>query len=123
MAKILVVDDSPFIVRQISQFLEKGGHEIVGTAIDGIQAIEKFKELKPDVVTLDITMPKMDGIEALEKILEIDMSAKVIMVSALGKEDMIKKAFLKGAKNYIVKPLDKKKVLDRVESVFKDLRS
>jgi two-component system chemotaxis response regulator CheY len=93
----------------------------VGTASDGALGLEKYKELHPDIdlVTMDITMPVMDGISALEKILEFDKNACVIMVSALGKEDIVKKSLLMGAKSYIVKPLDRKKVLERVVSVLK----
>ena len=117
-AKILLVDDSAFVIKQLTSIFKSGDYEIIGVAEDGLAAIEKFKELKPDLVTMDITMPKMDGITALEKIMEIDSSAKVIMVSALGKEELVKKSLLLGAKNYIVKPLDAKKVLARVESVL-----
>lgn len=117
-AKILLVDDSAFVIKQLTSIFKSGNYEIVGVAEDGLAALEKFKELKPDLVTMDITMPKMDGITALEKIMEIDSSAKVIMVSALGKEELVKKSLLLGAKNYIVKPLDAKKVLARVESVL-----
>lgn len=113
--KVLIVDDSLFVAKQLSQIITSiADFEIVGTAEDGLQAIEKFQELKPDLVTMDITMPKMDGITALEKILAIDPSAKVVMVSALGKEELIKKSLLAGAKNYIVKPLDRRKTLDRL---------
>lgn len=118
MAKVLIVDDSQFVVKQLSQILTSGGYEIAGVAADGIEGIEKFKELQPDIVTMDITMPKMDGITALEKILAWDSGAKVVMVSALGKEELIKKSLLIGAKSYIVKPLDKKKTLDRLKTVM-----
>jgi two-component system chemotaxis response regulator CheY len=78
--------------------------------------VEKYKELYPniDVVTMDITMPKMDGVSALEQIIEFDKNAVVVMISALGKQDLVKKSLLVGAKNYIVKPLDRKKVLERI---------
>ncbi len=111
--KVLVVDDSMFVTKQISQILTSEGFEVVATASDGLQGLEKYKELYPDVdvVTMDITMPKMDGVSALEKIIEFDKDAKVIMISALGKQDLVKKALLIGAKNYIVKPLDRVKVL------------
>ncbi len=119
--RVLVVDDSMFVKKQITQILNSEGFEIADTAADGEEGVEKYKELYPnvDLVTMDITMPKMDGITALEKILEFDKNAKVIMISALGKQDLVKKALLIGAKNYIVKPLDRKKVLERVLMVLK----
>lgn len=119
--KVLVVDDSVFVTKQIGQILSSEGFEIVGTAANGEEGVEKYKELHPnvDLVTMDITMPKMDGVTALEKIIEFDKEANVVMVSALGKQDLVKKALLAGAKNYIVKPLDRKKVLERVVSVLK----
>ncbi len=114
--KVLVVDDSMFVTKQISQILTSEGFEVVATASDGLQGLERYKELYPDVdvVTMDITMPKMDGVTSLEKIIEFDKDAKVIMISALGKQDLVKKALLIGAKNYIVKPLDRVKVLERI---------
>src|SRR5689334_1785276 len=116
--RVLIVDDSMFVTKQIGQILSSEGFDVVGTAADGEAGVEKYKELFPnvDLVTLDITMPKMDGITALEKIIEFDANAKVIMVSALGKQDLVKDALIKGAKNYIVKPLDREKVLERVVS-------
>lgn len=118
--RVLVVDDSMFVTKQISQILSSEGFDIIGTAGDGVEGVEKYKELYPnvDLVTMDITMPKMDGVTALEQIVEFDKDAKVVMVSALGKQDLVKKALLAGAKNYIVKPLDRKKVLERVVSVL-----
>ncbi len=114
--RVLVVDDSMFVTKQISQILTSEGFEVVGTAKDGQEGLEKYKELYPnvDLVTMDITMPRMDGVTSLEKIIEFDKEAKIIMISALGKQDLVKKALLIGAKNYIVKPLDRKKVLERV---------
>jgi len=119
--RVLVVDDSVFVTKQISQILNSEGFEVVATAGNGEEGLEKYKELHPniDLVTMDITMPTMDGVTALEKIMEFDKDAKVIMVSALGKQDLVKKALLLGAKNYIVKPLDRKKVLERVVGVLK----
>jgi two-component system chemotaxis response regulator CheY len=114
--RVLVVDDSMFVTKQISQILTSEGFDVVGTASDGQEGIEKYKELYPnvDLVTMDITMPKMDGVAALEQIIEFDKNAVVVMISALGKQDLVKKALLIGAKNYIVKPLDRKKVLERI---------
>lgn len=120
--RVLVVDDSMFVAKQIGQILTSEGFEIIATAGDGEEAVRKYKELqdKIDLVTMDITMPKMDGVTALEKIMEFDPNAKVVMISALGRQDLVKKSLLLGAKNYIVKPLDRKKVLERVVSVLKN---
>ena len=119
--RVLVVDDSMFIAKQLGQIFSSEGFDVAGTAADGSQGVDKYKELHPniDLVTMDITMPVMDGVSALEKILEFDKNANIIMVSALGKEDVVKKCLLMGAKSYIVKPLDRKKVLERVVSVLK----
>ena len=118
--RVLIIDDSMFIAKQLGQILTSEGFDVVDSAPDGVVGIERYKELYPniDFVTMDITMPKMDGVTALEKILEFDKNAVVIMVSALGKEDVVKKSLLLGAKSYIVKPLDRKKVLERIQSVL-----
>lgn len=117
--RVLLVDDSIFIAKQLSQILSSEGYDVVGTAADGLIGVEMYKENFPnvDLVTMDITMPNMDGITALEKIMEFDKNARVVMISALGKEDLVKKALVTGAKSYIVKPLDRKKVLERIHSV------
>jgi two-component system chemotaxis response regulator CheY len=114
--RVLIVDDSMFVAKQLSQILTSEGFDVLGTAGDGEEGVSKYKELYPkvDLVTMDITMPKMDGVTALEQIIAFDKEAKVIMVSALGKQDLVKKSLLTGAKNYIVKPLDRKKVLERI---------
>ncbi|PKL08211.1 MAG: two-component system response regulator [Spirochaetae bacterium HGW-Spirochaetae-7] len=119
--RVLIVDDSMFIAKQLGQILTSEGFDVVGTASDGLAGFERYKELAPtvDLVTMDITMPKMDGVTALEKILEYDKTAAVVMVSALGKEDVVKKCLLLGAKSYIVKPLDRKKVLERILSILR----
>ncbi|ACN83811.1 response regulator [Brachyspira hyodysenteriae] len=116
--KVLIVDDSAFVVKQLQQIFVSEQYNVVGTAENGEEGVLMYKEYKPDLVTMDITMPKMDGITALTKIIEYDKNAKVVMVSALGKEDMVKKALLAGAKNYITKPLDRKKVLERIKMVL-----
>lgn len=114
--RVLVVDDSLFVTKQIGQILTSEGFEVVGTASNGQEGLDTYKELYPnvDLVTMDITMPKMDGVTALEKIMEFDKNARVIMISALGKQDLVKKSLMLGARNYIVKPLDRKKVLERI---------
>ena len=119
--RVLVVDDSVFVAKQLTQILTSDGYEIVATAQDGKDGVDKYKELCPnvDLVTMDITMPKMDGITALEQIMAFDKNARVVMVSALGKEELVKKSLLLGAKNYIIKPLDRKKVLERISAALK----
>lgn len=118
--KVLIVDDSMFIAKQLGQILTSEGFEVADTAADGAQGLEKYTANKDtiDLVTMDITMPVMDGVSALEKILEVNKDAKVVMVSALGKEDVVKKCLLLGAKSYIVKPLDRAKVLERIVSIL-----
>ena len=118
--RVLVIDDSMFVAKQLGQILTSEGYEIVATAVDGKDGVDKYKELCPhvDLVTMDITMPKMDGITALEQIMAFDKNAKVVMVSALGKEELVKKSLMLGAKSYIVKPLDRKKVLERIAKVL-----
>ena len=119
--RVLVVDDSMFVAKQLGQILSSEGYEIIATAADGKEGVDKYTELCPnvDLVTMDITMPRMDGITALEQIMTFDKNARVVMVSALGKEELVKKSLLLGAKNYIIKPLDRKKVLERISSSMK----
>lgn len=114
--RVMIVDDSMFVAKQLGQILTSEGYEVVATAADGKEGVDKYKELAPnvDLVTMDITMPRMDGITALEQIMTFDKNAKVVMISALGKEELVKKSLLLGAKNYIIKPLDRKKVLERI---------
>ena len=118
--RVLIIDDSIFVQKQIGQILTSEGFDIVGMASDGIEGLEMYKSLHPnvDIVTMDITMPRLDGVSSLKKIMEFDKDPKVIMISALGKEDLVKNALVSGAKNYIVKPLNRKKVLDRIKTVL-----
>ncbi|MFA7567703.1 MAG: response regulator [Alkalispirochaeta sp.] len=119
--RVLVVDDSMFVAKQLSQILTSAGFEIAATASNGEEGVEKYKELHPkiDLVTMDITMPKMDGVTALQKIMDFDKQARVVMISALGKNDLVKNSLMIGARNYIVKPLDRNKVLERIVMVLK----
>lgn len=114
---VLIVDDSGFIRRMLRDILEKNGHAVVGEASDGEEAVEAFQNVSPGLVTMDITMPVVDGIQALERILELDPSARVIMVSALGQEEFIERSLELGAKDFIVKPFQPQKVVDTVERV------
>ncbi|GGK13688.1 chemotaxis protein CheY [Caldalkalibacillus thermarum] len=118
MAKVLVVDDAAFMRMMIKDILTKNGYEVVGEAADGQQAVEQYKELKPDLVTMDITMPEMDGITALKKIREIDPEAKVIMCSAMGQQAMVIDAIQAGAKDFIVKPFQADRVLEAIKKVL-----
>lgn len=109
MAKILVVDDAAFMRMMIKDILTNMGHE-VHEAENGVKAVSRYEELKPDLVTLDITMPELDGLGALQKIKESDSSAKVIMCSAMGQQAMVLDAIKCGAKDFIVKPFEKERV-------------
>lgn len=104
MKKILIVDDSLFMRLSLKAMLIKNGFEVVGEAENGIKGIEMYNILKPDIVTMDITMPEMEGTEALEQIVKINPDAIVVMVSAIGQETKVKQAILLGAKGFIVKP-------------------
>ena len=119
--KVLIIDDSTFIAKQLAKILASEGFEVADTAVNGAQGIKKYIALHPDIdlVTMDITMPGTDGVSALEKILEFDKEAKVIMISAVGSDDVVKKCVLMGAKGYITKPLDRNKVLLRIIPVLK----
>lgn len=117
MKKILVVDDSQFIRESLKVFLQGEDFQVVGEAENGIVAIAKYKELKPDIVTMDITMPEMEGIEALTKIMEIDPEAIVVMLSALGQESKVKASIMAGARNFIVKPFKEEHLLKVLKSL------
>ncbi len=118
MGKILIVDDTLFMRTLLKNILFSGGHEIVGEAGDGAEAVEKYQALKPDLVTMDVVMPKMNGIEALKEIKKFDPGAKVVMCTAVGQEQMVKLAIKTGARGYVVKPFQAPKVLDEVKNVL-----
>lgn len=109
--KVLIADDSAFIRMLLREVLEGNGFEVVGDASNGVDAIKKFKELIPDIITMDITMPVMDGIHAVQEILAIDSNAKIIMISAMGQQAMVVDAMKVGAKDFIVKPFEKERVI------------
>ncbi len=119
MAKrILVVDDAAFMRMMVKDILTKGGYEVVGEAENGAVAVQRYEELKPDLVTLDITMPEMDGLEALKKIKEKDASAVVVMCSAMGQQAMVIESIQAGAKDFIVKPFQADRVLEAVKKAI-----
>ncbi|WP_042222392.1 response regulator [Oceanobacillus manasiensis] len=104
MARILVTDDAAFMRMQLKDIVTKLGHEVVGEAENGQVSVEMYQELKPDLVTMDITMPEMNGVDALKEIKKVDPDAKVIMCSAMGQQGMVVEAIQAGAKDFIVKP-------------------
>jgi two-component system chemotaxis response regulator CheY len=116
--KVLVVDDAAFMRMMIKDILRKGGYEVVGEAEDGVKAVEKFKELRPDLVTMDITMPDMDGITAVKEIRKIDANAMIIMCSAMGQQAMVIDAIQAGAKDFVVKPFQPERVLEAARKVL-----
>lgn len=118
MAKILVCDDSAFMRMMLKKVLIEQGHEIIGEAGDGLEAFAAYQKLQPDLVTMDITMPRMDGIEAVKKIHEFNPLARIIMVTALGQKAIITDALKAGASDFIVKPFDLEKVATIVKKVL-----
>src|SRR5690554_5506463 len=116
--RVLVVDDAAFMRMMIKNILISGGYEIVGEAENGKEAIEAYKELRPDLVTMDITMPEMDGIDAVKGIMEIDMKAIIIMCSAMGQQAMVIDAIQAGARDFVVKPFKPDRVLAAINKLF-----
>jgi two-component system, chemotaxis family, chemotaxis protein CheY len=114
MARVLVVDDAAFMRKMVSDALAKAGHEVIGEACNGVEAVESFRALKPELTTLDITMPEKDGLAALAEIMAADPSAKVVMCSALGQESKVLEAIKLGAKDFVVKPFQPDRVIDAV---------
>ena len=118
MAKnILICDDAAFMRMMIKDILTKNGYNVAGEAENGVKAVEKYNELKPDLVLMDITMPEMDGIQALKKIKEADAAASVIMCSAMGQQAMVIESIQAGAKDFIVKPFQADRVIEAVKKV------
>lgn len=118
MKRVLVVDDAAFMRLTLKTMLERNGFDVIGEAVNGIDAIEKFKILKPEIITMDITMPDMDGIQALGEIIKIDPKANVVILSAMGQEPRIREAITLGAKGFIVKPFKEENLLKAL-SIFK----
>lgn len=118
MARILIVDDAKFMRITLSNILTKANHEVVGEAENGREAVELYRKLNPDLVTLDITMPEMSGLDAIKQIRNEFPQAKVIMCSAMGQQKMVVESIEAGAKDFIVKPFDEGRVLDAVNRVL-----
>lgn len=117
-SKILIVDDAAFMRMMIKDVITKNGYEVAGEAVDGMDAVDKYKELKPDLVLMDITMPEMDGLQALKRIKESDPDAKIIMCSAMGQQAMVIEAIQSGAKDFIVKPFQPERILEAVKKAI-----
>ena len=120
--RVLIVDDAMFMRMMLKDILSKNGYEVVGEAANGKEAIDKYIELRPDLVLLDITMPEMDGIEALKKIKMIEPKAKIIMCSAMGQQAMVIEAIQNGAIDFIVKPFQQNRVLESLEKLTSGLK-
>lgn len=116
--KVLITDDTAFMRMTLRNILEKNGYEVVGEAEDGQVAVEKYAELKPDLVTMDITMPRMDGITAIKKIIEGDSQAKIIVCSAMGQKALVIEALNAGARDFIVKPFQAERIINAIQKVM-----
>jgi len=117
MKNVLVVDDAAFMRVTIKNMLEKNGFAVVGEAENGKVAVQKFNELQPDIVTMDITMPEMDGLAALKAIMQVNAEAKIVMMTAMGQQGMVKDAVMAGAKGFIVKPFKEETVLSALNKL------
>jgi two-component system chemotaxis response regulator CheY len=116
--RVLIVDDAAFMRMMLKDILNKNGYDVCGEACNGNEALDKYKELKPDLVTLDITMPEKDGISALKDIRAFDSNAKCVMCSAMGQQAMVIEAIQSGAKDFIVKPFQADRVLESIRKVL-----
>ncbi|SDQ58300.1 two-component system, chemotaxis family, response regulator CheY [Virgibacillus subterraneus] len=118
MARILIVDDANFMRVTLETIVKEDKHEVIGGAENGEEAIKLYKEMKPDLVTMDITMPVMNGIDAIKEIMEYDSEAKIVVCSAMGQQKVVVEAIEIGAKDFIVKPFDENRVLDTISRVL-----
>lgn len=117
MAKILIVDDAAFMRMRCSKLLKENGHDVI-EAENGLMAVQKYKEEKPDMVFMDVTMPEMDGITAVSEIKKIDKDAKIAMLSAMGQQSMVMDAIKAGARDFVVKPFQPEKVLSTIKKLI-----
>lgn len=118
MARVLIVDDSLMMRKTLRRILEKAGHEVVGEAVNGEQAIFHYPETRPDIVTMDITMPGLGGIETIKRIIQSDPAANIVVVSSLGQRHIVFEALQNGAKNYVLKPISEDKLLKVIDLVL-----
>lgn len=118
MARVLIADDASFMRQMIREIIEPEGHEVIGEATNGIEAVELFRELQPELVTMDIVMPKRSGIDAVKAILAEQPSACVVMCSALGQETLVMEALQAGARDFIVKPFKPDSVISTLSKVL-----
>jgi len=116
--RVLIVDDAAFMRSMLKEMFTSSGFQVVGEATDGVEAVDSYNQLRPDVVTMDIIMPNMGGIDALKKIMQINNNAFVVMCSALGQEKMFIEALQAGAREYIVKPFDQDRVVKTIERIY-----
>ena len=116
--KVLVIDDSPFVFKAVSKALEGTEWEVVGNALDGQLGIDKYIELRPDVITLDVTMPVMDGLETAKKLVEINPKVKIVMLSAMGDETLMDQAREIGIKHFLTKPFKPETIQAKLSEVF-----
>ena len=120
MARILIVDDSKTSRKFLRNMLEQAGHEIVAEAVDGAEGVEKFKVYRPDITTMDITMPKLGGIEAVREIIEDDPDAKIIMVTAAGQKNNVVEALKRGAVDFVQKPFDAEVIVEVIKKAMEE---
>jgi len=115
--KVLITDDTAFMRMTLRNILEKNGYQVVGEAEDGQDAVDKYRELRPELVTMDITMPRMDGITAIKKIMEFDPQAKIVVCSAMGQKALVIDALNAGARDFIVKPFQAERIVNALQKV------
>lgn len=115
--KILITDDSAFIRLCLRRIIVEAGYQVAGEAKNGLEALRMYAEIRPDVVTMDITMPEMDGLEAIKMIKSRDPGARIVVISAMGQEEVIREALASGARGYIIKPFDPEKVIREINTV------
>lgn len=115
--RVLVVDDAAFMRLTIKTMLEKNGFSVIGEAENGEEALEKYKELRPDLITMDISMPKMTGIEAVKALINYDKNTRIVMISAMGQEAMVREAIISGAKGFVVKPFKEEHIIKTLQQL------